>query len=166
MHLHTDVDTTEVDTAVASKDHSGRKIKIKIAEFYASGIQLRKADGSFYALTGSIILKTIGNEVYFVGSAPAGNYTSVTFNVGLSPVSNQTDPSTQSSSSPLSPQNPSMWFGNTTKGYIFMNVQGKVDTSVMNTGLVNFPISYQIGTNALLKTVIMPNLAFAVVSSQ
>jgi hypothetical protein len=38
-----------------------------------------------------------------------------------------------------------------------MNVAGLVDTSANNNGQVNFPISYQIGSDALLKTVVMPN---------
>ncbi len=166
FHLHSNIDTNEIDTSMISKDHTGRQLKIKLAEFYASGIQLKKSDGTFYNLTGTIILKTIGTEEYFIGNAPAGNYTSVSFNVGLDPTSNAANAPTEAASTGLSLQTPSMWFGTTAKGYIFMNVQGTVDTSAMNNGPVNVPISYQIGTNALLQNVTMPNQTFAVVGNQ
>ena len=49
-----------------------------------------------------------------------------------------------------------MWFGSTAQpdGYVFMNLQGKIDTSAnLNKPLV--PFSYKIGTNANYKQVTM-----------
>jgi hypothetical protein len=166
FHLHTDIDTAEVDTSQIYKDHNGRKIQIKLAQFYISGVALIRADGSQFALPGTIAMKSIPTEEYSLGDVPPGNYVSVTFNVGLSPSQNQTNPATEPAGNYLAAQTPPMWFGSTTKGYMFMNIQGKVDTSALNNGPVNVPISYEIGTNALLQTVRMPNQTFAIVSGQ
>ena len=63
-----------------------------------------------------------------------------------------------------------MWFGSTPQplGYIFLNFQGKIDTS--NAG--NLPASqmqpfvYKIGTNANLKNVVMPDQNYTIVPNQ
>lgn len=162
FHLHTNIDTNEVDTSAIQRDANHRQFKIRLAQFYASGFTLYRRTVPV-PVTGSLILKTIANETYYVGMAPAGNYTTVSFNVGLDPNTNQNDPLGYPPQSVLSPQVPSMWFGSTAQGYIFMNVQGKVDTSALNNGPVNVPISYQLGTNALLRTVTLPDRTFSVV---
>jgi hypothetical protein len=166
VHLHTNIDTSEVDTSTASKDATGRRIKIKLAQFYASGIRVQKSDGSWLPMTGLIILKTIPNEQYVLGNVPTGNYQSIAFNVGLDATTNSGDPGTQAAGSVLGVQNPSMWFGSTAQGYIFMNIQGMVDTSAGNNGTVNFPISYQLGTSTMLKSVTLPSKTYAVVANQ
>jgi hypothetical protein len=167
FHIHTDIDTTEVATDSVGADANGRRFSMHVGEFYVSGITLKKSDGTSYSLSANdYLLKTIGTEAYYVDSVPAGNYTSVSFNVGIDAATNSKAPSSFSSSSVLSAQNPSMWFGTTTEGYIFMNVQGMADTSSTHNGAVNFPISYQIGTNALLRNVSMPYQTFTVVANQ
>ncbi|MEY4937493.1 MAG: hypothetical protein RIS64_3852, partial [Bacteroidota bacterium] len=67
--------------------------------------------------------------------------------VGLDPTTNLLNPMMPSDSALLNKSE--MWFNNTAQpdGYIFMNVQGKIDTSAnRNKPLV--PFSYKIGTNA------------------
>ena len=49
---------------------------------------------------------------------------------------------------------------------MFVNIQGLVDTTALNTGAVNFPISYQLGTQAMLAGIDMPNQTFSVVAGQ
>jgi hypothetical protein len=163
FHIHSNIDTSEVSLATPGvntgkpvKDASGRNIQLDIAQFYISSVTLKKTDGTNCTVPGVYILKTIGQEDYLIGSLPAGNYTAVSFNVGIDPATNATTPSSYAASSVLSPQNPSMWFNATTQGFIFMNIQGKVDTSANNSGPINFPISYQIGGNDLLKTINLP----------
>jgi hypothetical protein len=163
FHLHTNIDTNEVDTGTVVRDANGRQFKLKVAQFYASGFNLHKRDGSVYTIQNAYIEKVIANEAYYVGMAPAGNYTSVSFNIGLDPGINFTDPSGFPYGSIFAPQTPSMWFGSTAQGYIFMNVQGKTDTSALNNGPVNVPFSFQLGTNALLRTVNLPERVFSVV---
>ncbi len=167
FHLHSNVYNTELDTTYpVATDANGRQIKLTTAQFYMSAIRLKKSDGTFLDLSGGIILKTIPNEEYYIGDVPAGNYTSVSFNIGLGNPVNSTNPSTYPASGILAPQTPSMWFGSTAQGYMFMNVQGLVDTTASNTGAVNFPISYQLGTPAMLTGINMPAQTFSVVAGQ
>jgi len=156
LHVHTDIDTNEVDSAVVAKDSSGRHFQLDIAQFYISGIILTKSDGTSYAINNAYILKNIAQEQYLVDSIPTGNYTTITFSVGVDASRNSMNPSSFASTSALSPQTPSMWFGSTSQGYIFMNLQGYADTTAAQNGPVNQPFSYQLGTSALLRTVTMP----------
>ena|ERR1051326_1341595 len=166
FHLHTNIDTAECDSGTIATDATGRKFQLNIAQMYISGVKLKKMDGTFYTVSNAVILKTIAEEEYVIASVPAGNYSSVSFNVGLDAATDQTDPSTYPASSPLSPQNPSMWFGSTAQGYMFVNVQGLADTTATHTGPVNSAFSYQVGTPALLKTVDMPQKNFVVLAGQ
>ena len=165
VHLHTNIDTTEAMVDSVCKDVNGRQIKLSLAQFYASGIVAHKADGSSIQMTNVYVLKTIANEQYVIGSVPAGNYNSVSFNVGIDTAANKTAPSSYAATHVLSSQTPSMWFGSTAQGYIFMNVQGYADTSAANNGALNVPFSYQLGTNVMLKTVNLPNQPFTVVAN-
>ena len=156
LHIHTDIDTNEVDSAVVAMDSSGRHFQLDLAQFYISGVILTKSDGSTYAINNAYILKSIAQEQYLVDSIPTGNYTTISFNVGVDASKNSSDPSSFPASSALSTQTPSMWFGTTSQGYIFMNLQGFADTTAAQTGPVNQPFSYQLGTSTLLRSVTMP----------
>src|SRR5580698_6787172 len=58
FHLHTDVDTTEVDVlGQVYKLSTGRQISVSFAQLYLSHIQLIKLDGSTYEVPNLIILK-------------------------------------------------------------------------------------------------------------
>jgi hypothetical protein len=167
LHLHTNVNKTEIDTThPIAVDALGRHIKLNVAQFYISSIHLLQANGFYTAAYSPIFLKTIGEEQFYVADVPAGNYLSVSFNVGLSDPVNSSDPSTYPSTSIFAPQIPSMWFGSTLQGYIFLNVQGLVDTSASNTGPVNFPVSYQIGRPSELNGINMPVQNFSIVAGQ
>jgi hypothetical protein len=162
FHIHSSVDTSEVMLSMPSmpdmggmpvKDSSGRNIRLDIAQFYISGVTLKRADGSSFTLDKVYILKNIGQEDYLIGNVPAGNYVGVSFKVGLDAFTNATLPQSHASDSPLSAQKPSM------------NIQGKVDTSAKNNGSINWPISYQIGSNAQLQTVNLPAKQLVVVAN-
>ena len=53
-------------------------------------------------------------------------------------------------------------------GYVFVNFQGKIDTSnaANNTVAQMQPFSYKIGTNVHLKNVIMPDQNYSVIPNQ
>ena len=169
LHLHTNLDQNEVeryDTAYTTG--SGRKILLSMAQMYISGIQLVKLDGTTIDFTGIKILKTLDEEVYSVGSAPVGNYKSIRFKVGLDASTNQEASNTPADSSLLN--KPQMWFGASAQpdGYVFMNVQGKIDTSSNANGTLAQMQSfiYKIGTNANYKQITMPDKNFSIVENQ
>lgn len=165
LHIHTTVNDVELDSGNVAPDATGRKIKLNIAQFYFSNVTLKKADGSEVKLN-NISLKTIGQETFVLGQVPAGNYTGMYFQVGLDNTTNQTMPSSCAASSVLSPQMPAMWFGSCTQGYVFMNVQGYVDTTAAMNGNADQPFCVQLGTSSMLKTVNMPAKSYSVVANQ
>jgi hypothetical protein len=169
FHLHTNIDTAEVDEyGTIHQDANGRRMYLSLAQLYLSGINAREAAGTEFAVQGAVILKVKDTEQYLVGNVPAGNYNSVSFSVGLDPAENQKDPSTIMKPNPLAAQDTSMWFGDTSKGYIFVNVSGGVDTTAaQNAAIEAFqPFSFQLGTSAELEMVSMPDQAFTVVPNQ
>lgn len=165
LHIHTTVNGTELDSGATAADMNGRKIKLNIAQFYFSNVKLKKADGSEVAVSG-VQLKTIGQETFLLGQVPAGNYSGLSFQVGLDNATNQTMPTSCASSSVLAPQNPAMWFGNCAQGYMFMNVQGYVDTTAAMNGNADQPFCVQLGTASMLKTITMPAKPYSIVANQ
>jgi len=162
FHLHTNIDTTEVSAGVAVIDHvSGKKFQLDVAQFYVSGVVAYKTDGTAEPVSNAYILKNISQEMYVIGQVPAGNYNKISFNVGVDAAINATNPSSHTGL--LGVQNPAMWFGSTTQGYIFMNVQGYADTTATLTGNTNQAFAYQLGGNAELKTINMPAMTSNVV---
>jgi len=166
FHIHTMIDTTEADSGLVATDLSGRRYQLNIAQFFISNVKLKKTDGTYLTVDNVYLLKTIAQEEYIVGNVPAGNYKSVSFDVGLDATTNAKSPSSYAASSPLSAQAPSMWFGSTTQGYIFMNIEGKADTSATNNGSVNQPFTYQLGTSSMLRTVNLPDNSFTIIAGQ
>ncbi|HXA01737.1 MAG TPA: MbnP family protein [Cytophagaceae bacterium] len=168
FHLHTYLGIEEVDAYnIVYTMLDGRQVSLSLAELYLSGIELIKADGSIYPINDTIIFKTREIETYVVAKVPPGNYKSVRFKVGLNPATNLKTPSSSASDVLNKPE---MWFGATTQpdGYVFLNLQGKIDTSAAaNLSASQMtPFTYKIGTNANYKQVNMPDQTFAVLSNQ
>lgn len=165
FHLHTYIDNSEVDLYnITYTTLSGRKIALSMAQLYVSDIQLVKLDGSLVDVSGKKILKIFERETDVVGQVPVGNYKSIRFKVGLDAKTNALEPTTPSDSAVLN--KPEMWFNKTAQpdGYVFMNLQGKIDTTANGTGTAAQmqPFSYKIGTNANYKQVLMGNKNFTV----
>lgn len=84
--------------------------------------------------------------------------------MGLDPTTNAESPTTPADSALLN--KPAMWFGATAQpdGYVFMNVQGKVDTTadMSGTAAQMQPFVYKIGTNANYKQITMPDKNFSI----
>ncbi len=170
FHLHTDIGPVEADSGNVFPDANGRRFQLTYAQFYISAITIYSySDNTPYVLPAStVILKVIDQEDYYVADVPAGNYGSLSFNVGLSPALNQLNPNIYASTSPLAgqsaPNAPMYW--STTQGYIFLNVQGLADTTAAHNGPVNYPFSYQIGSNSMLKNIHLPQQQFTILPGQ
>ncbi len=160
FHLHTYIEDNEVDLYnIPYSTHDGRSISLSLAQLYISGVELIKADGSVYSVPGVKQLKKLDIDTYLIGDVPVGNYKSLRFKVGLAPDENIPDLKDIKDSV--------MWFSSihATQGYIFMNVQGKIDTSEAMTGTL-VPFVYKIGTNINYKQVIMPDKNFTVIAGE
>lgn len=169
FHLHTYIDDTEVDAYnIIYQNTAGRNISLSMAQMYISDVRLVKLDGTTYNISGKKILKVFETETYVVGNVPAGNYKSIRFKVGLDPAANAENPTANGDSTILN--RPEMWFGATAQpdGYVFMNVQGKIDTTSDMSGspaqMQSF--TYKIGTNANYKQISLPDKNFTVLPGQ
>ncbi len=162
MHLHTYIDLEEVDLyGIDYQTLNGRTISLDLAQLYISDIQFVRPDGSVYNATGKNILKTLETDTYAVGDVPVGTYKSLRFKVGLAPAVNALAP--KASADSLILNQPAMWFGNTAQpdGYVFLHVQGKIDTSA-DLSHPPVPFNYKIGTNAHYVQVNMSEKNFVV----
>ena len=155
LHMHTNIDTNEVEEDSVYPNAMGRNLKFSRAQFYISNIKLTKTDGSTVPVSGTILM-TWGVEDYPVsGTIPVGTYKRITFDVGVASGDNHTDVPSHTGTDVLAAQTPSMHFGSNSDGYIFMAFEGIVDNSVSGTGTPNTAFSYHIGTDALRQTVTM-----------
>lgn len=156
FHIHSYIDGQEVeDYGAEYSTKEGRRISLTIAQLYISGIQLVKLDGSIYEVGNAKFLKVLENEIYMIENIPVGNYKSIRFKVGLDSTTNSFEPFIPSDSSILNQS--SMWFSNVVQpdGYVFINVQGIIDTS-SNFTMETAPFIYKIGTNSNLVSINMP----------
>jgi hypothetical protein len=166
FHLHTYLDNNEVDLYnIPYTTLDGRSISLSIAQLYISDVQLVKLDGSTFDLSGKKVLKVLEKDMYAVGDVPVGNYRSFRFKVGLNAKTNAQSSLDPADSSILNQS--AMWMEKTAQpgGYVFMNVQGTIDTSSDMSGAV-VPFAYKIGTNAHYVQVNMPDRNFTVLENQ
>jgi hypothetical protein len=105
-----------------------------------------------------------GIEEYELGEVEAGNYKGLRFDVGLSDAINASNPD---------PNDPAlfqstMWFSSTAQpdGFVFLNFQGAIDTTLNANGSTLIPFAYKIGTNANRVTITMPEENHTVVPDQ
>lgn len=166
FHLHTMADTNEVeaygDTLTMT---GGKQVVVDVAQLYLSNIKLIKTDGSVVDGPSTIVLIKQGVEEYELGAVPAGNYKAVRFDVGLSDAINGAVPA--SSNSTL--YQTSMWFDASmamANNFVFANFQGKIDTTVANSGANLVPFAIKLGTNAHRVAVTMPDNNFTVTPNQ
>jgi hypothetical protein len=150
LHLHTNIDTNEVAPGTAYPNWEHKNISLSRAQYYISGIKLIKSDNSTVSVSGTTLV-TMGIEQYMVGNVPVGTYKSISFNVGVQSADNHTELSSHTGTDALAAQNPSMHYSTTADGYIFLAVEGLVDSNA--SGTPNKAFSYHIGTDALLQTV-------------
>jgi hypothetical protein len=144
FHIHTKIDTNEVANGnTLYRDSTGRHFSLSVAQFYISGVKLHNVTGSYYTIPNSIVLKSLDSEQYVIGQAPAGTYDGVSFTVGLDPATNVKTPGEFSNTGYIA--NSSMWFGNTTDGYMYLQAQGMADTTATQTGANLVPFSYKLG---------------------
>jgi hypothetical protein len=166
FHLHTYIGDQEVD--LYNIDYTtleGRGMSLSMAQMYISEIELVKLDGTAYQIPLKRFLKVFEAESYLAGNVPIGNYKTIRFKIGLDPTTNGLDPKTSADSVILN--KPEMWFSQTAQpdGYIFANIQGKIDTTTDMTG-TKIPFSYKIGTNVNYLDVIMPDKPYIISKDQ
>lgn len=152
LHLHTMVGSNAADYTTTFTHTDGRKFTLSNLRYYLSNFVLIKDDGTEVPIAGKVILASPDEHEWELGLIPSGHYSGMRFLVGLDSVTNHGDPTLYPANHPLAPQTPSIhWSWNT--GYIFMMVEGKVDTTLSATGTPNTDFYYHIGLDNLARTV-------------
>ena len=166
FHLHTYLEDQEVDLYnIDYTLQSGRVMSLSLAQMYISEIQLVRLDNTTYDIPLKKILKVFEAESYLAGNVPVGNYKTIRFKVGLDASTNALEPKSTADSIILN--KPEMWFSQTAQpdGYVFMNVQGKIDTTSDLSGS-KIPFCYKIGTNANYVQINMPDKSYTITKDQ
>jgi hypothetical protein len=96
-----------------------------------------------YRETGTLLTSRAGNHL---------NFSNLTGNIGVDSSLNHLDPSAFPNDSPLNISNagPMHWGWN--PGYIFMNIEGKVDTIIDATNNLDLSFSFHVGTDNYLQS--------------
>lgn len=164
FHLHTLVGNTIANYNDVFSDNTGRKFKIDDCRFYISNIVLIKDDGTDYPLTNVVLLANPSVQEYNLGKVPVGKYKGFRFLMGLDSVTNHADPASYPSTNPLSYQNPTIHWG-WNNGYIFMEFQGKFDSTIAAIGTPDADFFYHVGMDNLKRTIDFSASAFEVSSN-
>lgn len=165
FHLHTVVGNTVANYTSVFTDATGRSFTLSDCRYYISNIVFIKDDGTELPMTGKVLLANPATMKYEIGKVPVGKYKGYRFLFGIDSVTNHSDPATYPSSSPLSYQNPTMHWG-WNQGYIFMIMEGKVDTSAAGNGTPDFDFYYHIGLDQMKRTIDFSTTAFEVRSNE
>lgn len=163
FHLHTRVGTNAAVYGVPYQDASGRKFNLSDLRYYISNIVLIKSDGSPLPLNGKVLLVNPATNEYELGEVPVGSYMGFTFMLGLDSTTNHSDPTTYGATNPLSIQSPGIHW-NWNSGYLFMKIEGQVDTTLANTGMPDLEYFYHIGLDDLKRTIDFSTEAFSVIN--
>ena len=101
--------------------------------------------------TGSTLVSKVGNHL---------NYTNLAGKIGVDSSLNHLDPSAFPNESPLNISNagPMHWGWN--PGYIFMNIEGKVDTIIDATNNLDLSFSFHVGTDTYLQSFNFENVTW------
>jgi hypothetical protein len=155
LHIHTYLDTTEVNAY--NKLYTlatGRQISFSLAQFWVSGIEMIKQDGTAVRVPG-LLLKTLGKEQYEIGPLPVGAYRSIRFLVGFDStdyLQQRLRDSFARHSEMAIPRS-----GTLPETNAFLVAQGSIDTSVSgaSSSASMQPFSFRIGGQSRYKVISM-----------
>ncbi|MCF8256828.1 MAG: hypothetical protein K9J06_04715 [Flavobacteriales bacterium] len=126
----------------------GRKVKFTLAQFYMSKIKLGTT-----TFEDSYLLVSARKDLLGVGHIGAGDHAGLSFNVGVDSAVNHLDPATWPFDHTLSSNNIDHAHWSWNPGYIFMKLEGRVDTTAAMDGDADAAFSIHIGLDELLTNV-------------
>lgn len=146
------------DALVYNQEYTvnGRKLKFTRAQFYISDIRLRKADNSTSAPAMPYILFQSLTNDYNNGMIDTGHYAFLDFSVGVDSAANHADPALWGSTHPLYINSPYASYWDWSQGYVFMKLEGYVDTTASANGIPSTGFAYHTGNDEMLRTVSIP----------
>lgn len=148
LHFHSKLGDAAFAYNTEVTNWEGRKMSFTIAQFYVSGIALAGAP-----FPERYLLVTPDSQHHEIGLIELGSYQDLTFHVGVDSAANHLDPATWPSGHALSSNNPNHAHWGWDPGFIFIKVEGLVDTTADKSGEANAPFLFHIGLDELLQTV-------------
>jgi hypothetical protein len=153
LHIHPKLGTADFAFDTEVTNWEGRKMKFTIAQMYLSGFMLHDEDGNHVMLDDTYLLEKPGTMMYELGEVPNGHYHELMFSVGVDSAANHSDPASWPTDHALSSNNPDHAFWSWNSGYIFIKMEGFVDTTAAMNGTPDAPFVYHIGMDMLKRNV-------------
>lgn len=161
MHIQPTFGNSDLHLDSIYETQQGYKVKFLDIKFYLSPIKngtdtLSTAELFDFRSTGTFLFKKLGD---------ASKFTALQGNIGVIPSLNHKDPSAFPNESPLNISNagPMHWSWNT--GYIFIVLEGKVDT--LQDGIINpnHNFSFHVGSDSYLQSIDFSNISWQSVTA-
>jgi hypothetical protein len=162
LHVHNVAGNDLISYDSVYTDNTGRNYLVTSFQYYMSNIRLVKNDGTEYPLTGLYVLISPVMLDYDLGEVPVGDYKGIRFYIGVDSATNHSDPTTRPASDPLSLQNDPMHW-DWSQGYLFMKLEGKVDTSAAGTGIPTKAIVMHLGLDKNYTAIDLSNSFFQII---
>lgn len=141
----------EFGLGAVATNWEGRKVKFTLAQFYVS--KVRFGDVEFSDRYLMVTDRKLNHEI---GRLPFGTYAGLSFNLGVDSAVNHLDPASFPATHTLSSNNLDHAHWGWDPGYIFMKMEGRVDTTADMTGEANAAFSIHIGLDAFLTNFSLP----------
>lgn len=146
------------DNLIYNTDYmiNGRKTRFTRVQFYASGFVFNKATGGTVTLDDEYLLVEPGQTDYaLVNGLAHGDYSGFKFYQGVDPdVNTKKAPSDWPAGHALSPSdNPNHQHWGWNSGYVFVVLEGRVDTTAAANGDADYSFVFHAGTDDLLRTI-------------
>ena len=149
LHFHSKLGSDDFAYNTEVTNWEGRKLKFTKAQMYLSGFKFHGDDG-MAMVDDSYVLAKPGTMMYEVGNVASGHYHGFGFSVGVDSTANRlTDPASWPSDHALSVNNPDHAFWSWNSGFIFIVLEGDVDTSATMSGTEYAPFVYHVGLDDL-----------------
>ena len=155
LHAHAKMGAADFAYDTEVTNWEGRRMKFSLAQMYVSNFAFHKDAGGMHMVDDSYLLLKPETMMYEVGEIPNGHYHGMGFMVGVDSVANHSDPAGWPSEHALSSNNPDHAFWSWNSGYIFIKIEGMVDTTQAMNGDVNAPFVYHIGTDMLAQDIML-----------
>lgn len=164
LHVHQVVKNKLVESGGTYTLSSGRKMQIDISAFYLSNITLKSMEGKEYSFPAALFIDNTEKE-NVLGNLPPGTYTSMTLHFGLDSATNHSDITQYPDGHPLALQEENMHWSWST-GYIFMKIEGSVDTTASMQGPISSEFAYHLTTDEFYKDIKFDGLSLIVKPGQ
>lgn len=153
MHVHFKVGTADLNLNQTYQDKNGRNFQISKVQFYLSNLKIELAGGTELEFPNEYMIINSDQMMYSLPDLEAGHYHGLSFDVGVDSASNHSDPALWPNNHPLSPTNSKQAHWSWNSGYIFVLIEGLVDTSAAGTGAPTELLEMHVGTDNMLRSV-------------